>query len=207
MATVIEHDATGSVRQWHCSREMERSLATVIISVATVTAATVVWQFYDASLFSYHPVAMTTGYALFMTLGLLQAVSARDTIAEQRTVALRRHMYLQLAAIGCIFIGFIAIYSNKVTLLRCLSPIHHTYATQIRYGKEHFTTWHAKVASYPSPTCCPPLRMLWMEAGVGTVVLSGSTVLLGIMSFRTLGLFEILPSFVKRRVKTVHTRA
>ena len=102
---------------------MERSLATVIISVATVTAATVVWQFYDASLFSYHPVAMTTGYALLMTLGLLQAVSARDTIAEQRTVALSRHMYLQLAAAGCIFIGFIAIYSNKVTLLRYLSHI------------------------------------------------------------------------------------
>ena len=46
-----------------------------------------------------------------------------------------------------------------------------------------------------------------MEVGVGTVMLSGSTVLLGIMSFRTLGLFEILPAFVKRRIKTVHTRA
>ena len=108
--------------QW---TSMRRS-SVVIVAFVVAGGASVAWAFFDGSLFAWHPASMATGFATCMTLGVAQAMSARGEVGEERTGKLRRHMYLQLSAALTIFLGFIAITSNKVVRsLRRLSPLEN----------------------------------------------------------------------------------
>lgn len=122
---------------------MERLPFRLAVFTAGFVTATMTWNVFDGSLFSFHPIGMTLGTLFLMTVGILQAIHAREAFGDQRTDRLGRHMWIQIAAASAVCIGFLAIFSNKVTF--GLYGRNTASYSQIRLGKMHFTTYHGKV--------------------------------------------------------------
>lgn len=69
---------------------------------------------FDNSLFAWHPIFMSLGYILFMTEGVLSALSFRSLEGgAERVQAIQGHALLQLRAVVCICLGFGVIFRNK----------------------------------------------------------------------------------------------
>lgn len=83
---------------------------------------------YRGDLFAFHPLLMSIGFLGFMCEGILAAYRLRPTEGSQRVSALANHMWIQVAAIVCISLGFLTIYINKNM-----------------HAKHHFTSLHGKV--------------------------------------------------------------
>ena len=95
------------------------SVVGLVLGTRAATAAVVflvMWRMLDFSLFSYHPVCMTLGYALMMSEAVRAAIFFRGTAGEDRVRKITKHMGLNLLALALVTIGFIAIYKNKVRL-------------------------------------------------------------------------------------------
>ena len=88
-----------------------RSLTAICIVSVLLTQISGV---FSGVLFAWHPVLMSVGFLGLMTEGLLAAVRFRPLDGQARTSAIFHHAYLQIVSITCIFLGFLAIYKNKV---------------------------------------------------------------------------------------------
>mmetsp|Transcript_38260 Transcript_38260/g.108170 ORF Transcript_38260/g.108170 Transcript_38260/m.108170 type:complete len:203 (+) Transcript_38260:117-725(+) len=98
----------------------------LVQSVALVgICAAVAWFIYDGSLFSYHPVLMSTAYLAFMGNGVLVARVADKGPISERKASYWRHMILTGLGVMLATAGGAAIYLNKEGL-----------------GKEHLTSIH-----------------------------------------------------------------
>mmetsp|Transcript_4076 Transcript_4076/g.7892 ORF Transcript_4076/g.7892 Transcript_4076/m.7892 type:complete len:229 (+) Transcript_4076:146-832(+) len=87
----------------------------------------VAYLYFDGQLFGYHATFMSLGFMLCMAEGVWLASKAVVLPpGEERLGLLKMHMYIQLAGIFCIAVGFYAIYHNK--------DVH---------GKAHFQTYHS----------------------------------------------------------------
>ena len=163
---------TGTTRASSSKKEdVMGSVVGLVLGTRAATAAVVflvTWRMLDFSLFSYHPVCMTLGYALMMSEAVRAAIFFRGTAGEDRVRKITKHMGLNLLALALVTIGFIAVYKNKV-----------------RLGKEHYQSNHGKVG---------------LAAFVSTfVVVAG-----GILSFKKLGIIEVVPENLHGLVKRVH---
>lgn len=89
---------------------------------------TVLPSAYAGTLFAWHPIFMSFGYLIFMCEGISIAYRCREIDGQSRVGLLTRHLWTQVASVGCVSLGFAAIYTNK--------SIH---------GKNHFTSLHGKL--------------------------------------------------------------
>ena len=109
----------------HSLRRLHLSLHITCILVSLSLAFTL----FDSSLFSWHPLLMSLAFLLFMSQGVLSAITLRSLPpGPQRVAAIQSHALMQLRSIACVIIGFGVIYRNKA--------IH---------GKAHFTSLHGKM--------------------------------------------------------------
>lgn len=94
-----------------------RGPALAVPGVLAVAAALVAYA--DGSLFSLHPIAMSTAYTLAMAEGARAASAAVQLPpGAERLAVLKRHGWLQLASFVCAAAGFWAIYTNKDRMVR-----------------------------------------------------------------------------------------
>lgn len=91
------------------------------------TVATLVITLYNGTLFSWHPILMSTGFLGAMSEGVITALKLRSLEGPPRATAILRHFWIQLLAVIAVSVGFWAIYRNKVN-----------------NGKPHFKTMHGK---------------------------------------------------------------
>lgn len=102
----------------------------VLLHGSTISLSlSIAFSLFDSSLFSWHPLFMSLGFILFMTEGVMSAVTLRGIPpGHQRVLAIQSHALMQLRSLVCVIIGFAVIYRNKA--------IH---------SKPHFVSSHAKV--------------------------------------------------------------
>ena len=108
---------------------LHRKLVPVVHVLAAAMAVSVAIDALNGTLFSWHPTFMTLGFAGVMSEGILLAIYFRPMEpGPKRRAAIERHLYVQLAALGCIAIGFWAIWQNKVCLHVCCHGACHPRA-------------------------------------------------------------------------------
>ena len=82
----------------------------------TLVAAYVLLYLFDWSLFSWHPLCMTLGYAVLMAEAVRIAVDFRSKEGQERVKRITRHMMVNLGALALITVGFASIYKNKASV-------------------------------------------------------------------------------------------
>ncbi|QDZ21076.1 cytochrome b-561-like protein [Chloropicon primus] len=100
---------------------------------STLVAAYVILYLFDWSLFSWHPLCMTLGYAVLMGEAVRIAIDFRSTEGQERVKRITRHMLVNLGTLALITVGFASIYKNKAS---------------IRLGKDHYKSYHAKLGLF-----------------------------------------------------------
>lgn len=133
-------------------------------------AATVAFASFDGSLFSWHPLFMSLGFLIFMSEGILGALSFRALDNQARVAAIIGHALMQVRAMVLVLLGFAVIFQNK--------RVHN---------KHHFMSTHSK----------------W---GLAALILTLLSPALGVLSFKRLGLFQMLPDTLQPHVKLFHRR-
>ncbi len=89
-------------------------LVQVIYALSASVTFTVCALVFDGSLFSWHPLFMSSGFLGFMTLGVVRSITFRKLDGKARVKAIQIHAFLQALALACMFGGLGCIVQNKV---------------------------------------------------------------------------------------------
>ena len=128
-----EDEVAPEVERAGQARFVRRVALGSVHTLAVALPVSLTWELFDQSLFAWHPVLMSTGFLLMMAEGVMMARrQAAPGYAETHSEAERDedtllHVALQVCAVLCVLLGFVAIYSNQSALRRV-----------------HFATLHGK---------------------------------------------------------------
>lgn len=96
-------------------------LQPVVHVLAGLLCLSVPIDIYNGTLFCWHPIFVTLGFTGLMTEAAVVAINFRRLEGQPRVAAIERHMYLQIASLICVGVGFWAIWQNKVSTGRMLA--------------------------------------------------------------------------------------
>jgi hypothetical protein len=97
---------------------LSSAVSTVSILCCVALVVALLGGVYAGELFPWHPIFMGLGFLGFMCEGIISAYRLRASDGAPRVAAIQNHMWVQLASMTSIILGFWVIYLNKVRILK-----------------------------------------------------------------------------------------